>query len=108
MKKRVISFLIMIVVALALIGCDKYYVKIEGPETVEQGETVKFEVDTNYQDPVAEWSVSDDTIASIDEEGNLTGLAEGEVTVIVEVEKAGKAEKNRSRGAVVTGVYPGK
>ena len=30
MKKRVISFLIMIVVALALIGCDKYYVKIEG------------------------------------------------------------------------------
>jgi len=93
MKKRVISFLIMIVVALALIGCDKYYVKIEGPETVEQGETVKFEVDTNYQDPVAEWSVSDDTIASIDEEGNLTGLAEGEVTVIVKVEKAGKAEK---------------
>ena len=49
------------------------------------GETYQAHLDNKYTPPEGEpirWSVSDETLASIDQEGNVTGLAPGYVDVI--------------------------
>lgn len=49
------------------------------------GETYQAHLENDYEPPVGEpitWSVSDSTLASIDQDGNVTGLAPGYVDVI--------------------------
>lgn len=91
--KRIIALLLPTLLVLFLVACDKYYVKITGPDSLEVGETVQFEIDTNYKNPTVYWSVSDSSLASVDDDGNVTGVAAGTVTVYVEVENVGMAEK---------------
>lgn len=57
-------------------------VEIAGPTTVYVGKTIRLTADVlgSNNDDVS-WTTSDNTIATIDTNGNLTGLSEGEVTV---------------------------
>jgi len=90
--KRIVSFLITALLAISLIGCKKYTVKIVGPDTVEKGQTITLEVETNYRNPIVEWSSSNDLIADVDQDGNVTGVEVGTVTISVEVEKVGSTK----------------
>lgn len=67
------------------------YAYITGSGNVRVGKTAKLELQTNAEGtPV--WSVSDETIASIDQDGSLNALKEGEVKVTVTIGDV-KAEK---------------
>lgn len=87
MKKFVTLFFIF-VFAFALVGCggggnsDNQLKKItiSGKSSVKVGETKKYELKfepENYSDKSVTWSTSDEAVASVDGQGNVTGVKAG-------------------------------
>ena len=90
--KRIVSFFTIVIIAIVLVGCKSYSLKIVGPTTVEKDGVIVLEVETNYKDPIVEWSSDANNIARIDEGGKVFGLEIGTAIITAKVEKVGSAE----------------
>lgn len=83
--KKLLSFVFVAILALILFGCDKTKPTFEisvDLATIKVGDEIIIDYDTNVKDPEIDWSTSDETIASINENGVLTALKAGSVEVI--------------------------
>ena len=96
--KKLISFLLTFILAIALSGCidPEYELEIEGPDSVVIGETIVLELITDYENPVVEWSSEDDSIATVDQEGYVTGVEVGTVAITATVEDVGSVNHDIS------------
>lgn len=60
-------------------------IDINGPTSLKIGESAKYTLESLNEDAIVKWSVSNDYLASIDQEGNLTTKLPGDVKVKVTV-----------------------
>ena len=96
-------------VTASYVPVEQYAVIVLGSKdySVMEGATIKISSEITYEatgelanDEYVIWSVSDDNVATIDTEGNVTALAKGEVVITAQVASTGEmAECN----LVVTG-----
>ncbi|MGN0107774.1 MAG: LamG-like jellyroll fold domain-containing protein, partial [Hominilimicola sp.] len=63
--------------------------EFEGPAKVKAGSSAKYNLNVNSETVSSQWSVSDENIASIDENGVLTAKALGSVTITAYVSEYG-------------------
>lgn len=84
-KKAIIIFIIFFVcvVSCGLIPAKLEAIEIDGPETVDINQTIQFKIKTTPSQAEAdiEWNSSDNDIAIVDDEGYVTGIAEGEAII---------------------------
>ena len=91
-----------------VIGVQVSSVILNGGETVEVGKSIKLICTvepSNAENKNVTWESSDTNIATVDSEGNVTGVLNGTVTITVTTEDGGKtASKNINVETPVTGV----
>lgn len=64
----------------------QYQLTISGPSTVDAGYTTSLDITKTPEDDAAiNWTSSDETIATVDEFGVVTGIGTGEVTISAQV-----------------------
>lgn len=64
----------------------QYTLTISGPSTVDAGYTTSLDITRTPEDDAAiNWTSSDETIATVDEFGVVTGIGAGEVTISAQV-----------------------
>ena len=77
---------IMFVFLLFMIGCKKTItIEIIGEDLVLQGEQVEFECKTNIENYTAKWSSSNNSVATVNSNGVVTGIGKGETEIIVTI-----------------------
>lgn len=71
---------------IALVGCDKIELSFDNQsEELEVGEDLTLEFTVSDSELELEWSVDDNTIVSVDQNGKVTALKEGTAIVTVKV-----------------------
>lgn len=86
MQKRILCGLFLFLTLFLLTSCVRFNLEITGENEVNVGETIKLE--HNYTGKSkAIWSSLDNRIASVDENGVVTGINPGKVGIRVYVEK---------------------
>lgn len=91
--KKIISYLLLGVLALLLVGCKKedpvYTLSLTGADTVKVGEAINLTASSTKPEAVFVWSSSDEAIATV-ENGLVMGVAKGTVTIKVTVADVGE------------------
>ncbi len=93
-------------IPVTAVTLDENSIELELPVTITHKLTVTIEPD-NATNPNVLWRSYDETIATVDEYGKVTGIAEGETTVVVMSENGGltdRAEITVTGYIAVTGV----
>lgn len=91
--KKITMFLVLVLSAMLLIGCDdpvEYSFEVEAEKSsVRVGESINIYADTDKPSPVFSFESSDDAIATVDSYGIMKGVSVGEVTIKVTLEGVG-------------------
>ena len=89
--KKLLFLVIACILALVLVGCEtdepesKIIISISGASNVYVGETITLFAKVDGSEEVPLWSSSDPTIATV-EDGVVSGIAKGTVTIYIKVE----------------------
>lgn len=91
--KKIISYLLLGVLALLLVGCKKddpvYTLSLTGADTVKVGEAINLTASSTMPRAIFVWSSSDEAIATV-ESGLVMGVAKGTAIIKVTVEGVGE------------------
>lgn len=79
-------------IPVTAVTLDKNDIELELPKTITHQLTATVEPD-NATNPNVLWRSYDETIATVDEYGKVTGIAEGETTVVVMSENGGLTDR---------------
>lgn len=79
MKIKLSLFIISLMVLM--VGCQKTNIEltIVGPTTISEYETLAYEIEANQENLNIEWESSNIEVASVDQDGNLTGIVAGTI-----------------------------
>lgn len=85
--KKVLSTFLLILFVIVLVGCKQINLKITGPDTLEQGTSIKLDVNYEGKEDVT-WTSSNEEIATVID-GVVIGNKAGKVMITASVEKVG-------------------
>lgn len=97
--KKILTFILLMLFTVTLVGCKKNNLEITGPDTVEQGTSIKLDVNYDKKDKVI-WSSTNDYVATV-VDGVVIGNKIGTVTISAVVEEGRKTFVARKEITVV-------
>ena len=82
--KKFLSLIVVVLFALVMSACGKvttYSLSVESELTMEVGDTKK--INATYEGSTPVWRSSNDSVASVDDDGNVTANGKGTCTIYV-------------------------